>query len=176
MTINNFIKNCSQLDSPIGDLANDILEDSKFHSFRSEIEIFEYLDFRTRSGGTNDIFQNFLAEFRKINNETLKFILNYLKENNISSIEDALDKEIAMNYVETLGYNIKIPVGNNFPETVMSDLKELETMNEKWVEISNGDEVKSNMLYKPNINDGMNISFFSQIIQFEFLLSLIENK
>jgi len=79
-----------------------------------------------------------------------------------------------MSFVETCGYMIKIPVGNDFPESVMNDLKELETMNEKWVQISNGDELQSHMLSNPNINDGMNISFCSQKVQFEFLLSLIE--
>ena len=174
MTINEFIKDCSSLDNPIGDLANDILGDGNFPSSKSEREIIEYLDFQTRQGGTNSTFQEFLAEYRKRNNETLKFILSYLKENNIKSIEDALEKGIAMSFVETCGYIIKIPVGNDFPENVINDLKELETMNEKWVEISDGKEVQSHMLTKPNINDGMNISFCSQEIQFDFLLSLID--
>ena len=174
MTINEFIKDCSSIDSPIGDLANDILGDENFPSSKSERKIIEYLDFQTRRGGTNDIFQEFLAEYRKENNVTLKLILNYLKENNIKSIENAMEKKVAMPFVETCGYIIKIPVGNNFPETIMNDLKELETMNEKWVEISNGDEVQSHLLTKPNINDGMNISFCSQEVQFEFLLSLID--
>jgi len=141
MTINEFIKKSSSKDSPIGDLANDILEDKKMPSSRSEREIVEYLNFETKLRGTNDTFQRFLAEYRKGNNETLKLILNCLKENNIKSIEDAL---------------------------------ELETMNEKWVQISNGNELQSHMLSKPKINDGMNISFCSQKVQFEFLLSLIE--
>ncbi len=174
MTINEFIKDCSSIDSPIGDLANDILGDQKFPSSKTEREIIEYLDFQTRRGGTNDTFQEFLAEYRKRNNETLKLILGYLKENNIKSIGDAMEKKIAMSYVETCGYIIKIPVGNDFPETVMSDLKELETMNEQWVQISNGEEVQSHLLSKPNINDGMNISFCSQEVQFDFLISLID--
>ena len=174
MTINEFIKKSSYKDSPIGDLANDILEDKKMPSLRSEREIVEYLNFETKLRGTNDTFQSFLAEYRKGNNETLKLILNCLKENNIKSIEDALEKKVAMSFVETCGYMIKIPVGNDFPESVMNDLKELETMNEKWVQISNGDELQSHMLSNPNINDGMNISFCSQKVQFEFLLSLIE--
>lgn len=174
MTIHEFIKDCSSMDSQIGDLANDILGDKNFPSSKSESEIVEYLDFQTKQGGTNATFQEFLAKYRKKNNETLKFILNYLKENNIKSIEDAMKKKIAMSYVETCGYIIKIPVVNDFPETVMNDLKELETMNEKWVEISDGKEVQSHMLSKPNINNGMNISFCCQEVQFEFLLSLID--
>lgn len=173
MTINEFIKECSYLDSPIGDLANDILGDKNFPSSKSEREIIEYLDFQTKRGGTNSTFQGFIAEYRKKNNETLKFILNYLKENDIKSIGDAMKEGIAMSYVENCGFIIKIPVGNDFPETVMNDLKELQTMNEKWVEISDGKEVQSHMLSKPHINDGMNISFCCQKIQFQFLLSLI---
>ena len=176
MTINEFIKNCSSKNSPLGDLANDILGDKTFPSSKSEREIVEYLDFKTKQGGTNDIFQKFLAEYRKEKNSTLKFILNYLNENNIKSIEDAMERKIAMSYVESCGYIIKIPVGDEFPETVMNDLKELETMNEKWVVISSGDEIQSHLLSKPNINDGMNITFCSQEVQFEFLLSLNEEK
>ncbi|WP_417558745.1 YozE family protein [Mesoflavibacter zeaxanthinifaciens] len=174
MTINEFIKECSSLDNPVGDLANDILGDKKFPSSESERKIIEYLDFQTRLGGTNSTFQEFLTKYRKRNNETLKFILNYLKENNIKSIEDAMEKGIAMSFVETCGYFIKIPIENGFPENIINDLKELETINEKWVEISDGKEVQSYMLTKPNINNGMNISFCSQEIQFDFLVSLID--
>ncbi len=102
-------------------------------------------------------------------------ILNYLKENNITSIETAIEKKIAMPYVETCGYLIKIPV-TNFPETVINDMRELETMNKKHVEISDGKEVQSYLLTKPNMNDGMNITFCSQEVQFEFLVSLNEKK
>ncbi|MEM0575835.1 YozE family protein [Flavobacterium polysaccharolyticum] len=174
MTIQEFIKKCSSLDSPIGDLANDILGDKNFPLSKSEKEVVEYLDFETKRGGTNSTFQEFLAEYRKRNNKTLKFILNYLKTNNIKSLEDANQKGIAMPYVETCGNIIKIPVGNNFPETVMNDLRELEAMNEKWEEISDGKKVQSHMLSNPNINDGMNISFCCQKMQFEFLLSLVD--
>lgn len=174
MTINEFIKDRSSIDSPIGDLANDILKDRNFPSLKSESVIIEYLDLQTRRGGTNEIFQEFLIEYRKQNNETLKLILNYLKDSNISSIGDALEQKVATSFVESCGYIIKIPVGNDFPETVINDLKELETLNEKWVEISNGEQVQSHLITKPNISDGMIIRFCSQEVQFEFLLSLIE--
>ncbi|MFH4964756.1 YozE family protein [Gaetbulibacter sp. M235] len=68
MTINKFIKACASYDSPIGDLANDILGDKNFPSRKSEREILEYLDTQTIRGGTNDVFQQFLAEYRKKNN------------------------------------------------------------------------------------------------------------
>ncbi|WP_203294017.1 YozE family protein [Luteirhabdus pelagi] len=174
MTINKFIKQCSSLDSPFGDLANDILSDENFPSSKPEREIIEYLDFKTIQGGTNSIFQEFLAEYRKRNNQTLKFILNYFKENNIKSIDDAMAKGIATSFVESCGYLIKIPVENYFPENVINDLKELETMNEKWVEISDGEKVQSHMLTRPNINDGNSINFCCQEIQFDFLLSLTD--
>ncbi|MBO0593927.1 hypothetical protein I2486_21190 [Cellulophaga sp. E16_2] len=175
MTLNEFIKDCASYDSPIGDLANDILGDKNFPSKKSDREFLEYLDTQTRRGGTNDIFQEFLAEYRKKTNETLRLILNYLKENKITSIEIAMQKKIAMSYVETCGYRIKIPV-DDFPETVIKDMEELGTMNEKYVPISDGKEVQSHLLSKPNMNDGMNITFCSQEVQFEFLLSLNEKK
>jgi len=175
MKINEFIKDCASFDSPIGDLANDILDDKNFPSKKSDREILEYLDTQTRRGGTNDTFQEFLAEYRKKTNKTLRLILNYLKENKITSIEIAMQKKIAMSYVETCGYLIKIPV-TDFPETVIKDMRELETMNEKYVQISDGKEVQSHLLTKPNMNDGMNITFCSQEVQFEFLLSLNEEK
>lgn len=174
MTINQFIIECSSLDNPVGDLANDILSDGNFPSSKPEREILEYLDFQTRRSGTNETFQEFLAEYRKRNNETLKLILGYLKENGIKSMEDAMEKKIAMPYVETCGYIVKIPIVNDFPKTVMNDLKELETMNEQWVQISNGDKVQSHLLSKPNLSDGENISFCSQEVQFDFLISLID--
>jgi len=175
MTLNEFIKDCASYDSPIGDLANDILGDKKFPSKKSDREFLEYLDTQTRRGGTNDIFQEFLTEYRKRTNETLKLILNYLKEHKTTSIEIALQKKIAISYVETCGYLIKIPV-DNFPETVIKDMEELGTMNEIYVPISDGKEVQSHLLSKPNMNDGMNITFCSQEVQFKFLLSLSEKK
>lgn len=176
MKLNEFIKECSNKESSIRDLANSILKDNNFPSSKTDNEIIEYLNFKTRQNGTNSKFQKLLAEFRKKNNATLKFILNFLKENNIKSIKDAIKKGIAMSFVESCGYIIKIPVGNDFPESVIDDLKELETMNKMFVEISDGTKVQSNLFTKPHINDGMNISFCSQEIQFEFLLSLIDKK
>jgi len=66
MTINKFIKNCASIDSPIGDLANDILGDKNFPSKKSDKEILEYLDTQTRRGGTNETYQEFLAEYNKV--------------------------------------------------------------------------------------------------------------
>lgn len=176
MTINKFIKNIASVDSPIGDLAKDILGDKNFPSTKSEKEILEYLDTQTKRGGTNDTFQKFLAEYLKRENKTLEFLLNYLKENEITSIESAIQNKIAMPYTELCGYIIKIPVENNFPETVIKDLRELETMNEKLVPISDGSEVRSHLITSPNINDGIHITFCSQEVQFKFLLSLNEEK
>ncbi|KQK26086.1 hypothetical protein AR438_10925 [Chryseobacterium aquaticum] len=65
MTINEFIIRCSLADSIISDFANDILEDKNLPSQKSEREIIDYLDFQTRQTGINDVFQKFLAEFRK---------------------------------------------------------------------------------------------------------------
>jgi uncharacterized protein YozE (UPF0346 family) len=66
MTINKFIKDCALIDNPIGDLANDILLDKSFPSKKSEKEILEYLDNQTRRGGTNETFQEFLMEYKRV--------------------------------------------------------------------------------------------------------------
>ena len=66
MTINEFIKDCASIDSPIGDLANDILRDKNFPSKKSDKEILEYLDTQTRRGGTNETFQEFLVEYNQV--------------------------------------------------------------------------------------------------------------
>ncbi len=176
MTLNKFIKKCASFDSPIGDLAKDILDDKNYPSKESDKEIFEYLDSQTIRGGTNDTFQKFLAEYRKINNKTLKFILNYFKENEITSVQNAIQKKIAIPYTELCGYLIKIPVKNDFPESIIKDFEELQIMNEKLVSISDGTEVISHLITSPNINDGMNITFCSQYEQFEFLLLLNKEK
>lgn len=66
MTSNKFIEDCTQLDSPIGDFANDVLRDKNFPSEKSEKEILEYLDFQTMKAGTNEAFKEFLSEFKKL--------------------------------------------------------------------------------------------------------------
>ncbi len=65
MTINKFIKECSKEDTPIGDLANDILRDKEFPSKKTDSEIFEYLENKTLFGGTNDTFLEFKKEYLK---------------------------------------------------------------------------------------------------------------
>jgi len=172
MTINEFIRECATLDSPIGDLANDILKDPDFPSDISENEIFNYLRDQTLRKGTFDTFQEFLIEYQKIKNETLIFILTYLKKNSINSIETAVNKKIAMPYTELCGYLIKIPVENEFPKNLIKDLRELETLNEKLVPISDGNELRSYLITSPNINDGTNITFCSQEVQLEYLILL----
>ena len=66
MTIKQFIKQCASLDSPIGDLANDILGDKDFKSKKTEREIIDYLEFQTMKRGTNGVFKEFLSEYKKI--------------------------------------------------------------------------------------------------------------
>lgn len=175
MTITEFITECSLADSSISDLANDILEDKNFSSSKSEIEIIDYIDFQTRQKGTNDVFQKFLAEFRRKNNATLKFVLNYLEENQIRSIADATENHIAMSYVETCGYLITVPFGNEYPTTIMHDLNELKTMNRQWVETSDGKDVESFLFDKPHLGDGMTLRFCCQEVQFNFLLALVNH-
>ena len=80
MTINEFIKDCATLDSPIGDLANDILNDQNFPSDKSENGILNYLRDQTLRKGTYGTFQEFLVKYQKIKNEILIFILHYLKK------------------------------------------------------------------------------------------------
>ncbi len=83
-----------------------------------------------------------------------------------------MEKNIAMPYTELCGYLINIPLKEDFPETFIKDLRELETMNEKLIPISEGNELRSYMITSPHINEGMNIQFCCQEEQFDFLLSL----
>ncbi len=72
MTIKKFIKVCKDENSPIGDLANDILRDEKFPYEKTDTEIFKYLNFQTQFGGTNDTFVEFLNaynSFKSSNNQ-----------------------------------------------------------------------------------------------------------
>ena len=76
MTIKKFIKICKNENSPIGDLANDILRDKEFPYEKTETEIFEYLNFKTQFGGTNEAFKEFLNAYNsfKSSNEKVKII------------------------------------------------------------------------------------------------------
>ncbi|MDC8102711.1 MULTISPECIES: YozE family protein [Chryseobacterium] len=175
MTINEFITECSSLDSPIGDLANDITADKNFPLDKSNKEIFEYLDSQTRRGGTNDTFQRFFAEYLKKNNATLKFILDYLKKNNIQSIQDATDKNVAMRFIEPCGYMVTIPLGNQYPETIMKDMDELKILNRQPFDLADGGQIDSYMIDNPNLGmEGMTLRFCCQEFQFGFLLSLVD--
>lgn len=175
MTIIEYIKKCSYKDNSVGNLAKEILEDRNLPTSKNENKIIEYLNIQTKQKSINSIFQKLLADYRKKNNDILKFILNFLKENNIESIKDATNKGIATSYVETCGYLLEIPVGYEFSTTVQDDdFEELKTMNEQWVEISDGNRIKTGMLHSPKIDKEMNISFCCQEKQFKFLLSLID--
>ena len=63
MKLSQFINACAKENSPLGDLANDILRDSDFPSKATDEEIFKYLDFKTMSGGTNETFREFKAAY-----------------------------------------------------------------------------------------------------------------
>lgn len=65
MTLSKFIKECTKEDSPLGDLANDILRDTDFPIKATDEEIFNYLDFKTMSGGTNETFREFKEAYLK---------------------------------------------------------------------------------------------------------------
>ncbi|ARN77107.1 hypothetical protein BST97_03360 [Nonlabens spongiae] len=170
------INKVSNIDSPIGDLANDILRDANFPKKSSETEMLDYINVMTLRGGRNDIFQELLIEYRLSNNETLNLILDYLHQNNITSLEKGRELGIATPYIEACGDLIKIPVANTFPENILNELEELETMNELHVKIFDGTEVQSSLLTKPNMSDGKNITFYSHPIQFEFLTSLVSRR
>lgn len=174
MTLNEFITQLSSLDNCIGNFAKKILDDERFPAEESERQMLEYLDFETQKDGTNNTFQRFLAEFRKKNNETLKIVLNFLRENNIQSIYDATEKGIAMGYVETCGYIVTIPLGNDYPPTISEDMDQLGTLNMQWVDISSGEQVQSFLFDGPNLGDGITLRFCCQEIQFNFLLSLVD--
>lgn len=174
MTFTEFITQSSSLDNSTGNFAKKILDDERFPVKESERQMLDYLNIKTQSEGDNNAFQRFLAEFRKKNNETLKIVLNFLKENNIKSIADATDKGIAMGYVETCGYIVTIPLGSDYPKSVMKDMDQLGTMNMQWVDISSGEQVQSFLFDGPNLGDGITLRFCCQEIQFNFLLSLVD--
>lgn len=174
MTINKFIKECASLESPIGDLANDIISDKVFPSDKSNKEIFDYLDFKTRNKGTNDVFQRFFAEYLKKSNLTLKFVLEYLKKTNIKTIDDATNKGVAMSFIETYGYMVIIPFNNEYPETIMKDMDELKGINRQLFDLADGSQIDSYMIDNPNIGVEMTLRFCCQKNQFKFLLSLLD--
>lgn len=174
MDIHEFIRNYSSADNPIGDLAKDILRDKNFPSSKSETEILDYLDIETKKGGINDIFQEFVAAYRRETNTTFKLILNFLKEKKITSIEDAIDKGIAIKFIESCGYKIKIPFGGSLTDSISDDLRKLETINVKYMSISNGDEIYSSMIMNSEIIDGKTIGFCCQKFQFNFMLSFVK--
>tara|TARA_R110002124_G_scaffold287259_1_gene472086 strand:+ start:1035 stop:1604 length:570 start_codon:yes stop_codon:yes gene_type:complete len=64
MTLIEFIKSQLSKDTQLGDLANDIKGDKEFPSDKTEEEIISYLDFKTRSGGTNSTFKRFLKAYK----------------------------------------------------------------------------------------------------------------
>jgi len=66
MRIIDFIEKCKKLDSPIGDLANDIARDRGFPVEKSDEEILGYLDMKTSFGGTNDAFVSFFQAYKKV--------------------------------------------------------------------------------------------------------------
>lgn len=174
MTIKEFAKECSLLDSPIGDLGNDIIKDKDFPSHKPNKEIFEYLDFQTGGMGTNDVFQEFLAEYQKINNKTLNYIFDYFRENSIQSIDDAIDKKIAKPYKESYGYEITIPLEKEYPKSIMQDLDELGIMNRQPVYLADGTQIDSYMIVKPDLGMGSALRFFCQELQFNYLISLLD--
>ncbi|UZT98011.1 YozE family protein [Chryseobacterium fluminis] len=174
MTLNEFIAEFSSLDNSTGNFAKKILDDERFPAEQSERQMLDYLDFESRKEGVNSTFQRFLAEFRKKNNKTLKIVLNFLKENNIQSLNDANEKGIAMGYVEACGYIVTIPLGNDYPSSISKDMDQLGEMNMQWVDISNGEQVQSFLFDGPNLGDGIPLRFCCQEIQFNFLLSLID--
>ncbi|MDN3665598.1 hypothetical protein ACFFU1_16595 [Algibacter miyuki] len=67
MTLRQFITHCSSYNSPIGDLANDILDKKANIKGKSEKEILQYLEFETSMGGTEDVYKEFLTEYKKLN-------------------------------------------------------------------------------------------------------------
>jgi hypothetical protein len=172
MTIIDYATRFSSLDTPEGDIAKDILSDKNVPKENSEIKVFEYLDYITRSKGTNKEFQRFFSQYQKEVNPTLNYILDYFRDNNISSISDATPKNIVAPYIEVYGFSITIPKETDYPTSIMDDLKILEKMNRQIIELSDGSEIETFMIVRPDLRS--NLSFFCQDFQFSFLLSLLE--
>ena len=67
MTLLQFIESKLNEDTSIGDLARDAKEDKEFKKRKTDKERFSYLEFQTQRGGTVDVFNEFIEEFRIIN-------------------------------------------------------------------------------------------------------------
>lgn len=50
-------------DTPLGDLAKDILRDKNFPMEKSEQEMISYLEFKT--GSVSDVFKEFMREYKR---------------------------------------------------------------------------------------------------------------
>lgn len=58
-----FIKSMAEEDTPLGDLAKDILRDKNFPMEKSEKEMISYLEFKTSA--VSDVFKELIKEYRR---------------------------------------------------------------------------------------------------------------
>lgn len=108
-----------------------------------------------------------------LENETLIFILDYLRKNKINTIEKAIENNIALSFTELRGYIVTIPIESDYPENILKDLRELKEYNEKPIQMSDGKELRSYLITRPSLNEGVNIKFCAQKEQLNHLFSLM---
>ncbi len=65
MTLIEFINYNAIIDSPMGDLAIDILNDKSFPFGKSDKLIFRYLDLKTSQGGSSEFFIDFINQYKE---------------------------------------------------------------------------------------------------------------
>lgn len=65
MTLIEFLKSQASQDTPLGDLAKDIMGDKNFPYQRSEEGIISYIEFQTRRYGNEDVFEEMMKAFQE---------------------------------------------------------------------------------------------------------------
>jgi uncharacterized protein YozE (UPF0346 family) len=63
MTLIEFLKSIAHEDSPLGDLAGDVMGDKDFPYERLEEDIIAYLEYHTRKGGNSETFDELMATY-----------------------------------------------------------------------------------------------------------------
>ncbi|RYE20038.1 MAG: hypothetical protein EOP45_11690 [Sphingobacteriaceae bacterium] len=71
MTLIEFLKSKTSQDTPIGNLANDVINDKDFPYERPEIGIISYLEFQTRRHNNGDIFEELMAAYHEQKDKSL---------------------------------------------------------------------------------------------------------
>lgn len=82
MTFIEFIKSKVSVDDSVGDLARDMMNDGEFPIESPNSEVISYLDFKTKLGGTNEVFKDLLMQYEI-------YLLDSPSNDNFSEIIDS---------------------------------------------------------------------------------------